>query len=109
TRRCGSSYRMTKRWADRSHGRVKSRIVGDCSYRPKPQSTVKPPTYIGLRTNWYGPAATNLRGGSNGAGVPSPQVTNVTTQANARVPPAVISTMPKARVQPVNANPKVVS
>src|SRR5437016_23995 len=100
---------MTKRWADRSHGRVKSRIVGDCSYRPKPKSTVKPPKYIGLRTNWYGPAATNLRGGSNGAGVPSPRVTNVATQAHARVPPTVIRAMPKTPAQPDSTNPKVVS
>src|SRR2546421_12372742 len=100
---------MTKRWADRSHGRVKSRIVGDCSYRPKPKSRLKPPTYIGLRTNWYGPAATNLRGGSNGAGVPSPRVTNVATQASARVPPAAIRAKPKALVQPARAKPRLVS
>ena len=47
---------------------MKSRIAADCSYKPKPKSMMKPPMYIGLRTNLYGPAATNLRGGWNGVG-----------------------------------------
>src|SRR5258708_25034890 len=67
---------------------------------------MKPPIYIGLRANLYGPAATNLRGGSIGAGVPSPRVTNVATQANGRVPPAAIKAMPNARVQRAKANPR---
>jgi len=70
---------------------------------------MKPPIYMGLRTYLYGPAATKLARGSNGAGVPCPQMTKVAAQANARIPPAVIRTMPRTRVQPGNAKPRVVS
>jgi len=92
-----------------SHGRVKSKIAADCWKRPKPSSTMKPPIYMGLRTNLYGPATTNLRGGSNGAGVPWPRVTKVATQASAIIPPAVIRAMPRRRVQAGSAKARVVS
>jgi hypothetical protein len=58
--------------------------------RLKPASTRKPAMCIGLRRKWRGPVATSLRGGSIGAGVPSPRVTNVPIQAKARVPPGAM-------------------
>jgi len=45
----------------------------------------------------------------HGAGVPSPRMTNVAMQANARIPPTAITAIPKAGVQPEKGKPRVES
>src|SRR6266852_495367 len=83
----------------RRNARASMTIEGEERASPAPSITAVAPTDIGLRTYRQGPAAPNSRGGSNGAGVPRPLVTNVAMQMPARTAPAEANTNPSGRSQ----------
>src|ERR1700694_1984637 len=62
-----------------------------------PMSTKPKPRYIGLRTNRYGSVITSRRGGSKGAGVPSPRHANSHTQGRAMTAPIATTSQPIGR------------
>src|ERR1700682_657004 len=53
------------------------------------------PTYIGLRTQRYGPLTTSRRGGSNGAGVPRPRQAKARTQGTPITVPMATTIQPR--------------